>query len=93
MQNLISAIIAPEVKTRVVEKLTEIKTDLSFLITLGVDEIRVLFKAANIYSVFIDEAYNAVAVHPETMPLAPLTLRNTIRIMPLGKSFSPSIRK
>jgi hypothetical protein len=70
IQNLISAIIAPEVKTRVGQKLTEIKTDLSFLITLGVDEIRGLFKAGDIYSNFIKEAYEAVTAHPEIMPPA-----------------------
>jgi hypothetical protein len=70
MQNLISAVLAPEVVTRVTTKLTEIKSDLSFLISLGVDEIRGLFKAGDTYSSFIDDAYDAVTAHPEMMPAA-----------------------
>jgi hypothetical protein len=67
-QNLVSASLTPETKTEIIQKLTEIKTALNFLITLQPDEVRSLFKAANSFAPFIDKAYHTVVDHPEIMP-------------------------
>lgn len=66
-QNLVSATLAPETKTEVLLKLSEIRTKLSFLVTLQPDEIKGLYKAHNTYSPFVEKAYNAIAAHPQIM--------------------------
>lgn len=67
-QNLVSASLAPETKTEIIQKLTEVKTALSFLLTLQPDEVRGLFKAGNGFAPLIDKAYHAVTDHPDIMP-------------------------
>ncbi|NLW48705.1 MAG: hypothetical protein GXY86_15435 [Firmicutes bacterium] len=67
-QNLVSASLAPETKTEIIQKLTEVKTALNFLLTLQPDEVRSLFKAANGFAPLIDKAYHTVIDHPEIMP-------------------------
>jgi len=66
-QNLISATIAPEKKSEIMQKLAEIRNDLHFLLTLQPDEIQGLMKAGNTYSPFIEKAYNAINAYPEIM--------------------------
>lgn len=67
-QNLVSATLTEEKKTEIMQKLTEIKKDLNFLLSLQPDDIRSLFKAANGYAPFIEKAYNSVNDHPEILP-------------------------
>jgi len=67
-QNLVSASIAPNVKSSVLQKLEEIRGHLNFLLTLQPDEIRSLKKAANTYQPFINKSFNAVSNHPDIMP-------------------------
>ena len=67
-QNLVSATIAPEVKTDVIEKISQIKGQLDFLLTLQTDEIKSLLKASNSSFPFINKSYNAVSDHPDIMP-------------------------
>jgi hypothetical protein len=67
-QNLISAAIAPETKTDIMQKLAEIKSSLNFLLTLQPSEIQGLFKAGNTYAPFIEKAYNVINVHPQILP-------------------------
>lgn len=68
VQNLVSAVIPEAVKASIIQKIGEIKTDLSFLITLQPDEIQGLFKAGNIYSSLIERAYTVAGSHPEILP-------------------------
>ncbi len=67
-QNLVSAVISPEVKEDIILKLGEVKQQLNFLLTLQTDEIKALLKASNSSFPFIDRAYSAVNDHPEIMP-------------------------
>lgn len=67
-QNLISDSISEEQKTAVLQRLQEIKAELSFLLTLQPDEIMGLVKAGNSFAPFIQQAYNTVNDHPEIMP-------------------------
>ncbi len=66
-QNLISATLAPETKTDVMQKLADIKSKLDFLLTLQASEIQGLFKAGNGYAPFVEKAYNAINTHPQIM--------------------------
>jgi len=68
MQNLISASLTPEVKQEVLQKLTEIKSELNFLMTLQPQEVQGLVKVGNNFIPFLDKAYHAVNSHPEIMP-------------------------
>ncbi len=67
-QNLVSATLPAEKKTEIMQKLTEIKNALDFLLSLQPKEIRSLFKPGNSFPPLIDKAYHAVADHPEIMP-------------------------
>ena len=64
-QNLISASLAPETKTDVLQKLADIKTKMGFLLTLQPDEIQGIFKAGNGYAPFIDKAHSAINSNPQ----------------------------
>ena len=66
-QNLISASLAAETKTDVLQKLSDIKTKLDFLLTLQPDQIKGLFKVGNGYAPFVEKAYNAINAHPQIM--------------------------
>ena len=66
-QNLVSASIDAQTKTDILQKLSDIKSKLGFLLTLQPDEIQSIFKAGNGYAPFIEKAHNAVNGHPEIM--------------------------
>lgn len=66
-QNLVSAAISPEEKADILQKLSEIKETLSFLLSLMPEDIGKIMKAGNTYKQFIDKAYDAVTAHPEIM--------------------------
>ena len=63
-QNLISATLAPETKTDVLQKLADIKSKMGFLLTLQPDQIQGLFKAGNSYAPFVDKAHSAINSNP-----------------------------
>jgi hypothetical protein len=67
-QNLVSASLTPEVKTEILQKLTEIKNALDFLLSLQPKEVRSLFKPGNTFAPLIDKAYHVVVDHPEILP-------------------------
>jgi len=67
-QNLISATLAEETKTEILQKLTDIRSKLDFLITLDANQVRALFKAANGYAPFIEKAYAVSLAHPDILP-------------------------
>ena len=64
-QNLISASLAPETKTDVLQKLADIKTKMGFLLTLQPDEIQSILKVGNAYAPFIDKAHSAINSNPQ----------------------------
>jgi hypothetical protein len=68
IQNLISAVISPELKTSVMTKLTGLKTDLSFVISISPEEKNDYLKVGNVMLPFLDKIYNAVEAHPEILP-------------------------
>jgi hypothetical protein len=68
MQNLISATLADETKTDILQKLSDIRSKLDFLITLDANQVRALFKAANGYAPFIEKAYAVSTAHPDILP-------------------------
>ena len=68
MQNLVSASLNPEIKQEITQKLTEIKEQLNFLLTLQPDEIQGMIKVGNNYAPFVEQAYNVVNAHPEILP-------------------------
>jgi hypothetical protein len=67
-QNLVSAVISPELKNSVLTKLSEIKNDLDFLVTLLAEKKNEYLKVGNAMLPFLDKAYNAAATHPEILP-------------------------
>lgn len=67
-QNLISTTLATELKEKIEQQLTDIKSQLSFLLALQPGDIQGLFKAGNSYYPFIDRAYETIAKHPEIFP-------------------------
>ena len=67
-QNLVSAVLTPEVQDGVIGKIDSINTDLNFLITLQPDEKNDYVKVGNTFLPFIDKAYAVVTAHPEIMP-------------------------
>jgi hypothetical protein len=67
-QHLISAELAAETKTEILQHLADIKSKMNFLLTLQPDEVKGLFKANNGYAPFIEKAHNSVSDHPEIMP-------------------------
>jgi len=66
-QNLVSASIDAQTRTDILQKLSDIKSKLGFLLILQPDEIQSIFKAGNGYAPFIEKAHNAVNGHPEIM--------------------------
>lgn len=66
-QNLISAILSPEVKANVMTKLTEVKTSLDFVISLLPEQKCEFVKAGNTMLPFVEKAYNAASTHPEIL--------------------------
>ncbi len=87
-QNLVSATLTPETKTEILQKLTEIKNALTFLLTLQPKEVRSLFKPGNTFPPLIDKAYHAVNDHPEIMP-AVFDKEEFIRDYLLSKELTP----
>ena len=67
-QNLISATLSTEDAASVLEYLVSAKSKLSFLLSLGKDDVVTLFKVGNAYLPFIDLAYETVISHPEILP-------------------------
>ncbi len=67
-QNLISAKLTPELKASVTEKLTGLKTDLGFLISMVTGERNEYIKVGNIMLPFLDKAHSVAAAHPEILP-------------------------
>ena len=67
-QNLISATLADDTKNDILQKLSDIRSKLDFLITLDTAQIRSLFKAANGYAPFIEKAYAISTSHPDILP-------------------------
>jgi hypothetical protein len=67
-QNLISATLADDTKNDILQKLTDIRSKLDFLITLDTAQVRSLFKAANGYAPFIEKAYAVSTAHPDILP-------------------------
>lgn len=67
-QNLISATLSGEDAASVQENLASAKSKLSFLLSLGKDDVVTLFKVGNAYLPFIDLAYQTVVSHPEILP-------------------------
>jgi len=67
-QNLVSAVISPELKTSIVTKLSGLKTDLSFVISLLPSEKNEHVKVGNVMLPFLDKAYSAAQAHPEILP-------------------------
>jgi len=54
--------------TIILQKLTDIRSKLDFLITLDTAQVRSLFKAANGYAPFIEKAYAVSTAHPDILP-------------------------
>jgi len=67
-QNLISASLPAADAAEVLQSLTNIKSKLSFLLSLQTEDIASLFKVGNAYLPFIDKAYQTVTTHPEILP-------------------------
>ena len=67
-QNLVSAKISPELKASIDQKLSGIKTDLNFLISMVKGERNEYIKVGNIMLPFLDKIHNIAAAHPEILP-------------------------
>ncbi|MBI4977085.1 MAG: hypothetical protein HZC28_06350 [Spirochaetes bacterium] len=67
-QNLVSATLAPETKAEITQKLSGIKSQLGFLLSLDASEVHSLFKAGKELEPFLDKAHQAVEAHPEILP-------------------------
>lgn len=67
-QNIISATLTNESKDGILQKLTEIRSELDFLITLDPEQTKTLFKAANGFTPFIGQAREVALEHPEILP-------------------------
>ncbi|HNY30618.1 MAG TPA: hypothetical protein PKO15_07005 [Fibrobacteria bacterium] len=67
-QNMISATLADDVKADVLQKLSDIRAKLDFLITLDPDQMKSLFKASNGYAPFVEKAFAAASTHPDILP-------------------------
>ena len=67
-QNLISAKFTPELKTSVLQKLSGLRTDLDFLISMVTGERNEYIKVGNIMLPFLDKAHNVATAHPEILP-------------------------
>ena len=67
-QNLVSAVISPELKTSITTKLEGLKTDLNFVISLLPEEKNEFLKVKNVMMPFLDKTYDAATSHPEILP-------------------------
>jgi hypothetical protein len=67
-QNLVSAVISPELKTSIAAKLNGLKTDLNFVVSLLPEEKNEYIKVGNVMLPFLDKAYSAAEAHPEILP-------------------------
>ena len=67
-QNVISATLCEDSKSDILQKLSDIKSQLNFLITLDADQAKSLFKAGNGYAPFIEKAHAASKAHPDILP-------------------------
>jgi hypothetical protein len=67
VQNLVSAVISPELKTSVVTKITDLKNDLSFITSIPASEKRDYIGVGNSMLPFLDNAYNTAVAHPEIL--------------------------
>ena len=92
IQNLISAILPAEIIAEIKQKLADIKSRLTFLITLQPDEIQELFKAGKGYASFLDKAHDSVCDHPEIMP-AVFNIEEFKRDYILAKDLAPILNQ
>ena len=67
-QNLISATLAEDVKADILQKLSDVRAKLDFLITLDSAQVRSLVKAANGFAPFIEKAYAVSSAHTDILP-------------------------
>lgn len=67
VQNLVSAVLTPDVQTAVTQSLGNVKSKLNFLIILQPDQKNQLMKVGTIHSGFIKDAYEVICDHPEIM--------------------------
>ncbi|MCL6099011.1 MAG: hypothetical protein M1391_10590 [Bacteroidetes bacterium] len=66
-QNLVSAVISPELKTSITTKLEGLKTDLNFVISLLPEKKNEVLKVKNVMMPFLDKTYDAATSHPEIL--------------------------
>jgi hypothetical protein len=67
-QNLVSAALSPETKSEISARIAEIKSRLTFLVSLKGPEIMSLVKVGNGFAPFLDKAYGVASAHPEILP-------------------------
>jgi len=67
-QNLISASISAADASQVQEDLADIKSKLSFLMSLAPSDVQGIMKVGNTYIPFLDLAHQTVINHPEILP-------------------------
>ncbi len=68
VQNLVSATLPPEKSAAIIQKLTEIRTDLDFLVVLEPDSKNEFVKVGNSYSGFLKKVSSVAGDHPEILP-------------------------
>ena len=64
-QNLVSAVLPPELKNSIVTKLSSLKSDFNFLISILPGEKNEHVKVGNVMLPLLDMARDVVATHPE----------------------------
>lgn len=67
-QNLVSAVISPELKASITSKMEGLKTDLNFVISLLPEKKNEFLKVKNVMMPFLDKTYDAATAHPEILP-------------------------
>ncbi|HEX3043623.1 MAG TPA: hypothetical protein VHY08_02635 [Bacillota bacterium] len=67
-QRLVSGTLTSETKTEILEALNLVSSKLDFLIPLGPDEIKFLYKAGPKLFPLIEKSYQFVRQHPELLP-------------------------
>jgi hypothetical protein len=67
-QNLVSAVLTPELKNSIITKLTEVKTDLNFSVSFEPGEKKEYLSVGNVMLPFLDKAHGVITSHPEIMP-------------------------
>ena len=68
LQNLVSASLTPEQKSSIITKLSDLKNDLGFVISLLPEEKKEYLKVGNVMLPLIEKAHDAVTAHPEILP-------------------------